>query len=552
MRIFFNGLISFICIAIVTLLSESFILVNFKDTIYKGLVLSVILWMVFALFINIFSRRLNMSISLLQNLFKEYSRGNLLVELEETFKVNAFNKLNNLINETREQMKNWLFNTLYAEIHLSDSAVKLNNNSKESFSNMKNISNNITYITKGASKTADDSTEIASISQELLSSNITIADFSKNAQKFAMESVDAIHNDSKTINNALEGVKEVEEIMIEASNHINRLGELLKSISLMTDTISEIADQTNLLSLNASIEAARAGEAGKGFGVVAEQIKKLAQQSADASMDIGRSTLEIQNNIKNVISVMDLGVEKSKDIRKISKNASENLININNKINEIVKLINNVTNSIEEQASASEVLARNIEDVAKFTHETNEFSRNIQEKVMNQSKLVEENNDIAINIKGISDRFNTFIKIFEKEIDNELINVCEILSEIIKEGNMDNDFLVDASKKTGISEFYITDKDGITVYSNNPQGIGFQFTNDPTTQAFEFYKILENPEEKVTQKMMKRDIDNKYFKFIGISRKDSRGIIQAGLSLEDILNFRGQSGIKELLLNKSI
>ncbi|SKC90127.1 methyl-accepting chemotaxis protein [Maledivibacter halophilus] len=541
-----NYIINMIGIIVMIFITEIFFLSNIHNIFYKSGILSGIIIIVVTLNMIFYKIRLKKSIEILENFFEEYSKGNLLIGLDRSFKLYEFNRLEKLINETRNQMKNWLFNTLYAETHLSNVSEQLNQNSKECFLSMQMVSDNISNIANGSTKTSDDSNEIASISEELLSTNMNIADYSNNAKKFASESIEVIDSDSKIINKALDRVEEVEEIMRRASDHINTLGELLKSISKMSETISNIANQTNLLSLNASIEAARAGKEGKGFGVVADEIKKLAQQSAAASMEIAESTKEIQNNIKNVILVIDTGVTKSKHTREESKKAAENLANINLKISEMVELINNITESIEEQASASEVLTRNIEGIAKYAHDTDELSGNIQSRVVKQIKMLEENNEIANRIIEISNKFNKFIGVFEKEIEKELIYVCEILADIIIKEKMSNNFLADVSEKTGISEIYITNSSGVTIYSNNPKGIGFEFTNDPQTQAFDFYQILKNPELKITQKTMKRDIDNRYFKFVGVSRKDSRGIIQVGLSLEDILKFKGYKAIKKI------
>lgn len=147
---------------------------------------------------------------------------------------------------------------------------------------------------------------------------------------------------------------------------------------------------------------------------------------------------------------------------------------------------------------------------------------------------------VSDDIIHISKRFSEFTKTFEDEIDKELLAVCEKLVYYDEKGLIDNQFLKEISEKTGISEFYITNSDGVTIYSNNPMGIGFKFTDDKSTQAYEFYEILTDSNKKVCQEMKIRDIDGKYFKFAAVSKKSSKGIIQAGLDLEDLHRFRGQ------------
>ncbi len=124
-----------------------------------------------------------------------------------------------------------------------------------------------------------------------------------------------------------------------------------------------------------------------------------------------------------------------------------------------------------------------------------------------------------------------------------MIAACEKVADLEAKGLINNSFLQELSKKTGISEFYITDSRGVTEYCNNPNGIGFKISDDPSTQAYDFYKILLDPNLKVCQEMKIRDIDGKYFKFAGVSKKGKKGIIQVGLYIDDLLGFRGQYAI---------
>lgn len=89
-----------------------------------------------------------------------------------------------------------------------------------------------------------------------------------------------------------------------------------------------------------------------------------------------------------------------------------------------------------------------------------------------------------------------------------------------------------------ISEFYITDGDGVTIFSNNPLGLGYRFEEDVNSQAYAFRRILKANDLKVSQNFMKRDIDGKFYKFVGTSRIDANGIVQAGLDLENIINLK--------------
>ena len=127
---------------------------------------------------------------------------------------------------------------------------------------------------------------------------------------------------------------------------------------------------------------------------------------------------------------------------------------------------------------------------------------------------------------------------FEEILGVKLIYICEVLAKLMMEPGFNNEKLTDFAKKSGVSEFYITDGDGVTVFSNNPFGLGFRFEEDKNSQAYEFRRILNENQLKVSQNFMKRDIDGKFYKFVGITRIDGKGIVQAGLDLEHIVGLK--------------
>lgn len=205
--------------------------------------------------------------------------------------------------------------------------------------------------------------------------------------------------------------------------------------------------------------------------------------------------------------------------------------------------ISDITKNIEQQNKATESLATNVESAANFIGELSKTIKGIDDNINRQVQMEKESMDTSNKITDIAVKFNEFTKTFESEIDKELIAACEKVAELEAKGLITNSFLVELSEKTGISEFYITDAQGVTEYCNNPNGIGFKISDDPTTQAYDFYKILLDPSIKVCQEMKIRDIDGKYFKFAGVSKIGKKGIVQVGLHIDDLKDFRGQYAI---------
>lgn len=514
--------------------------VGMATKIIVSSIIIIIVWAVYQ------SRNKNDSTILLKDIKKimdEYSEGNFLAEYTGRRDLKDQEDIVNSLNTLRLQMQGWLYNLLLSKVKIGDYSVILLRNTRETLENISEISEAINSINFSSSKATEDTAENAAIAEELLSSNTEITENAMKYSAFTHEATEKIIRDSKEIEKTLEDVSEIENIMVNASQEIDRLKVHLNSIFQMSDAISEIADQTNLLSLNASIEAARAGEAGRGFSVVAEEIKKLAEESAKTTTEIKNNVSLIETSIGRVVVEIKQGADKSVEIREKSNAANKNLNDITLQINEIANFINDISKNIHEQNKATESLAKNVENAASFIGDLSKTIKEIDENITLQVEMERESLETSNSISDIAKNFNEFTKTFEDEINKELIATCEKVAELEQKGLINNEYLVELSKKTGISEFYITDSQGVTEYCNNPQGIGFKISDDPTTQAYDFYKILLDPSLKVCQEMKVRDIDGKYYKFAGVSKKGKKGIIQVGLFIDDLLDFRGQYAI---------
>lgn len=500
---------------------------------------NVLLLLVFSgLVMGAVQKRCTAGAQAIERVLEQYSQGDFLVELQDPVALKHYPELCAALSKLQSTMKKWLFNTMKAEVQLKNHAENLQSNSVSALKGIEIIGGNIRELARGSETIARDTSENAAISEELLGSNTEIAEYSNTFREVTAQSVKTVEADTRKIQETLVGMNEIESRMKEAAGAVETLQNLLDAISGMTKAITGISSQTNLLALNASIESARAGEAGKGFAVVAGEIKKLAEESAGTAEEIAQLVTKISSSIGDTISGIRKAADKTAALKAESTDAIDNLRGILDQIRQMQGFIQNITENVEQQTKASEILAENIEKVAAFTGQTSTSARAIGERVGDQAVITETNASASLEIKRISQEFNGFVAPFEERINAQLFRQAEALAAEIKAGHVTNRWLEAYSARTGISEFYITDAKGVTVLSNNPLGLGFAFTNEPGTQAYDFYRLLDHPQERVAQSMQIRDIDGRYFKFIAVSRTDGRGIVQMGLALEDILNYR--------------
>lgn len=476
----------------------------------------------------------------LEAIIEKYAQGNFLAENDQKIKVSYNQKIEKQIVALQKTMKNWLYNMMGSELELSTFAKKLQLNADESLKHMTTIEKQIDGIRDHSHDIASASMENASVSQELQSANDQMANDSEDYMQMTSQTLKTIQTGKNNIVDALQGVDVIEKKMVSAMKEVHALDQMIEHIKTMTMGITKISEQTNMLALNASIESARAGEAGRGFAVVANEVTKLAEQSAGLATDIQNRISEITLAMDGVVKEIDESVQTTKTLKSSNEEAVEHLGEMVKGAEGMLNFIQNISTSINEQLKATETLSSNVEKLAGIAAESELATDEAGKDVLAQRHKTVENAQLSKSIQTISTDLSAFVGKFDEALNEELFSTGEQLAELMAQKPVDNSFLEQFSKETGISEFYITNSKGVTVLSNNPAGIGFTIEDDPETQAYPFYAILKNPKHRVSQPMMIRDIDHRYFKFVGLSRKDEPGIIQMGLSLDDIVKFRGR------------
>lgn len=155
---------------------------------------------------------------------------------------------------------------------------------------------------------------------------------------------------------------------------IEALGKRSEQIGEIIKVIDGIANQTNLLALNAAIEAARAGEQGRGFAVVADEVRKLAERTSSATMEIVDMIHGIQDDTRSAVKSMHTGKEKVDEGVKMADKAGEALREIVAGINTVTDMIQRIAAAIEEQSQAGDEIGRNLASIAQMSKETSERS----------------------------------------------------------------------------------------------------------------------------------------------------------------------------------
>ncbi|KAB2927494.1 MAG: methyl-accepting chemotaxis protein [Dechloromonas sp.] len=217
------------------------------------------------------------------------------------------------------------------------------------------------------------SSEIQEAGQSALDMARSMSEVSGNATQSAQvarQSLMAAEKGTQAVQDSIKGMNEIRNQIQETSKRIKRLGESSQEIGEIVELISDITEQTNVLALNAAIQAASAGDAGRGFTVVAEEVQRLAERSAEATKQIAAIVKTIQTDTQDAVSAMEQSTQGVVEGAKLSDAAGQALSEIGDVSRNLADLIESISTSTQSQADSATNVARLMQDILHVTEQT--------------------------------------------------------------------------------------------------------------------------------------------------------------------------------------
>ena len=284
-------------------------------------------------------------------------------------------------------------------VSLNDIISKIRASSEQLGEDSGAMSDNGRKVMEAANIQNEATTAIAA-AVEQMSVNVThISDSAADARQNSKDSSSAVDRGIEVVQHSVQGMNGIMEITETTAKSIHILAEKSSEIGKIVNVIKDIADQTNLLALNAAIEAARAGEAGRGFAVVADEVRKLAERTTQSTSEIVSMVASIQDGTKNTLTNTTASQTQVANGVHLANDTGASMNEVKLKIDETLGAVNVITDALAEQSAASQQIGRDVERIAQMTDEN--------------ASSVGKLNDTAEHIKTLAVALNKLVRHFQ-------------------------------------------------------------------------------------------------------------------------------------------
>ncbi len=348
-----------------------------RRMVWVSIVVIAAVQLILSLFINFILRKfVSTPANLMRNEIMEISNSG---DFTRRIAVRSSDEIGQTVRSFNDLMEN--LQTAFRQMHINIKKVAESSHSLSTASH---------HVATGSASQSDATSTMAATVEQVTVSITHVSEGAREALRLSKDSSDLSDQGVEIIHRAADEMMKIANSVRQTSGSIENLGEQSNRISAIVNVIKEIADQTNLLALNAAIEAARAGEQGRGFAVVADEVRKLAERTAKSTQEVTEMIVSIQNSSQTAVAGMAAMVNQVDGGVALAQQAGDAISKIKVESEQVTRTVGDISIALAEQSKASNDIAVHIEKVSQMTEINSAAAEQTAVAADDLEKLAEE------------------------------------------------------------------------------------------------------------------------------------------------------------------
>lgn len=398
--------------------SADYINTIIKTSVIKQIVIAIIGILILLALVYIIIDRLLKPLKKVVNVANQVANGE-LIDVDLDTSKDEIGKLTESIRTMVANLQHIILNIRNTSNHVSSAANQLTVHAGETYNSSTNIAQDMKLITQNAEASMTMTEETAAAMEETATGIQQIADSANTAAESSISASQASERGNQVVQQVIAQMELINDSVEQIGTTINGLHVNTKKISEIVSLITAIADQTNLLALNAAIEAARAGEHGKGFAVVADEVRRLAEQSSQSATEIYNLISSIQSDSNASITVMEKGKADVKVGMAFTNEVGEIFKEILTSSEEVASQIREISAASQQISASSEEVAASVNNIKQSAEQSAEFSSNVSKSTQEQLSTMQEVKDASSSLGKTAEELQGLVAKFKLENDQD-------------------------------------------------------------------------------------------------------------------------------------
>lgn len=360
-----------------------------------------------------FSGHLSKPIRLITNKVEQVANGDLSSDNVAIRNKDEIGQLSEYINQMTNNLKNMIYEISNTSLQVAATSEELSASSEEMSKSVEQVAGSLQQLANGADnqkvKTLEADQSFSTISNEISQ----IAEHVESVSGMSQQTSSLAENGNEVIKKTIDQMSKIQAQSELTGNMMDALGEKSNEIGNIVTLITSVSEQTNLLALNAAIEAARAGEHGKGFAVVADEVRKLAEQSREAANQVSQLIIGIQDDIEQSVIAMNEGRLSVEEGIQLVNDAGSSFQRIVEEVSRVTGHINKASTTVREISAEADSVVELIDDTTKIAEESADYSQNIAAVVVEQNASMEEIASVSEELAKMAEKLQGTIRTFK-------------------------------------------------------------------------------------------------------------------------------------------